>query len=426
MNENEYIRSKCFTYVTLKLLYLDMATYTIQLSNQPIRNSKEYALMLRITVDRAHARMKLIHSVLRSDFNPKTRTGMYVRATHPNNVKINKYLAGVIQDAKVAEEEVERRGKLVTAALIKEEISKPRSSSIFQYLERHIEQLQKRGAIGTYKKYKVILRTLQDYSGYTDLKFGHIDAKFLNDLQEWLLDHGKSQITVHGYLSKIRSVFNKAIGDDVIQLQESPFLTYRIKQGKPVKERLTIDEVDAITKLDLASRGRLNDVRNAFLFSFYTAGMRISDILLLRWKNIQKGRLEYRMHKTGTLLSMDLVPKALEIFNNYMKEKNEREFVFPFLNSRYDLDNPAIIHNQLGAKTALINRYLKDIASLAEIEKKITTHTARHSFADIARKKISNLYDLSKTLGHKDVKTTQSYLAGFDSEVIDDTLEKVY
>ena len=401
-----------------------MATYTIQLSNQPIRNSKEYALMLRITVDRAHARMKLIHSVLRSDFNLKTRTGLYVRATHPNNVKINKYLAGVIQDAKVAEEVVEKRGKLVTAALIKEEISKPRSSSIYQYLERLIEQLQKRGTIGTYKKYKVILKTLKDYSGQADLKFGHIDSKFLSELQEWLLDQGKSQITVHGYLSKIRSVFNKAISDDVIQLQESPFLTYKIKQGKPVKERLTIKEVGAIAKLDLAGKGRIYDVRNAFLFSFLNAGMRISDILLLRWSNITDGRLEYRMHKTGTFLSMDLVPNSFSIYKYYKKAEGDREFIFPFMDSRYDLDNPTLLHNQIGAKTALINKYLKEISKLAKINRKVTTHTARHSFADIARKEV-DIYDLSKALGHKDIKVTQVYIADNDQDATNNAVKKV-
>jgi len=270
-----------------------MATYKIELNNRPIKGSKEHILMLRITLEKVHARMKLIHSVSPGQFNGKTKKGIYIRSNHSNHVKINKYLNKVIQDAKFAEEEIENRGKLVSASGIKEELVKPRSSSIYQFMEKQIDQLQKRGTIGTYKKYKVILRTLKDYSGETDLKFGHIDAKFLNDLQEWLLDQGKSQITVHGYLSKIRSVFNKAIGDDVIQLQESPFLTYKIKQGKPVKERLTIDEVEAISKLDLANKDRINDVRNAFLFSFYTAGMRISDILLLRWKNIQKGRLEF-------------------------------------------------------------------------------------------------------------------------------------
>lgn len=401
-----------------------MATYKIELNNRPIKGSKEHALMLRITVEKVHARMKLIHSATPSKFNGKTKNGVYIRSSHTNNVKLNKYLNRVIQDAKFAEEEIEKRGKLVTASAIREELLRPRSSSIFRFLDDHIDQLKKGGTIGTYKKYKVILKTLKDFSDQSDLKFGQIDMKFLNDLQAWLLEQGKSQITVHGYVSKIRSIFNKAIGEEVIQMHESPFLTYKIKQGKPVKDRLTIEEITKLAELDLAGRGRIYDVRNVFLFSFFTAGMRISDILLLRWGNINKGRLEYSMHKTGTFLSMDLVPNAQSIYDYYNKSKGEREFVFPFLDSRFDLDNPIALHNLIGAKTALINKYLKEIARLAEIDKKLTTHTSRHSFADIARKEV-DLYDLSKTLGHKDIKVTQSYIAAFDQEVVDDTVRKV-
>ena len=59
---------------------------------------------------------------------------------------------------------------------------------------------------------------------------------------------------------------------------------------------------------------------------------------------------------------------------------------------------------RLDPKTALINKYLKNIATKAEITKNITTHTARHSFADIARQKTDNIYNLSKTLGHSSLK----------------------
>jgi site-specific recombinase XerD len=74
----------------------------------------------------------------------------------------------------------------------------------------------------------------------------------------------------------------------------------------------------------------------------------------------------------------------------------------------------------------LINKYLKTIAKKAEINKNISTHTARHSFADIARKKINNIYNLSKTLGHSDLKITEAYLASFDEEAVDNTLDEVF
>jgi hypothetical protein len=69
-----------------------MATYKIELNNRSIKGSKEHSLLLRITVEKVHARMKLIHSVTPSKFNGKTMNGIYIRSSHTNHVKINKYL----------------------------------------------------------------------------------------------------------------------------------------------------------------------------------------------------------------------------------------------------------------------------------------------------------------------------------------------
>jgi site-specific recombinase XerD len=63
---------------------------------------------------------------------------------------------------------------------------------------------------------------------------------------------------------------------------------------------------------------------------------------------------------------------------------------------------------------------------MAGISKNVTTHTARHSFADIARQKKINISDLSMTLGHSSIKVTQSYLSSFDNQAVDDTLDKMF
>jgi len=402
-----------------------MATYKIELNNRSIKGSKEHSLLLRITVDKTHARMKLIYSVNPDQFNRKTKNGLYIKTSHPNHVKINRYLSRVIQDAKEAEEEIEKRKDFISASSIKNELTKPNSSSIYTFMDQHISQLEVRGAIGTYKKYKVILKVLKDFSKKDELKFGNINSQFLNDLQSRLISEGKSLTTVHGYLSKIRSVFNKAIAEGVIQSHENPFTTYRIKQGQTTKERLTIDEIKKIENLDLSGKGKINDVKNIWLFSFYNAGMRIADALLLRWKNINGNIVTYQMHKTGKLHELEIMEKARQILENY-KDPSKESFIFPFMNPRFDLKNPSLLHNQIGAKTAIINRYLKKIAIMAEIEKKITTHTARHSFADLARKKEIDLYTISKMLGHGDIKVTQAYLASFDSEIISKGMKKMF
>jgi len=160
------------------------------------------------------------------------------------------------------------------------------------------------------------------------------------------------------------------------------------------------------------------------MFSFYNAGVRISDILMMTWDNIQNGRLVYKMYKTAKPHSLILKEKPLAILELY--KDSEESYIFPFLSDRYDYSNAMFLHNQIGSKTALINSYLKDIAEKAGIKKNVTTHTARHSFADIARKKTDNLYNLSKALGHSSVKVTEAYLASFDEEAVDDTLNKMF
>ena len=168
----------------------------------------------------------------------------------------------------------------------------------------------------------------------------------------------------------------------------------------------------------------VESIRDAFLFSFYNAGIRISDILQLTWDNVKDGKLTYKMYKTNRVHSFKLKEKPILILEKY-KGKDET-YVFPFFSSKYDYSNPAYLHSQIGSKTATFNKYLKYIASRAGIPKKLTTHIARHSFADIARQKTDNIYNLSKTLGHSSLKVTEAYLSSFDEKAVDDTLDSMF
>ena len=83
--------------------------------------------------------------------------------------------------------------------------------------------------------------------------------------------------------------------------------------------------------------------------------------------------------------------------------------IFPFLLKVFDKLFPEDKFNEISSKTASYNKLLKDIAGLAEIDKPISSHTARHTFADLARQGNANLYNLSKTLGHSSLDITERY-----------------
>lgn len=401
-----------------------MATFNIELNNKTIQGSNEHSIMLRITVNRKHIRLKLMYSVAESQFNAKAKGYQYIRSSHPEHKRINAYIYDKIILAKDVVAGLENEGKTITPAIIRTKILQSKSGDMFLFCEELKTELLKQGHAGNYKKYRTILNSLKDFTKTPELYFDQIDSDFLSRYQGFLKEDGNTQTTIHGYVGRIRSLFNKAIQKGIIEPGTSPFINYKIKQGKPVKARLSIEEISAIESLSIEKDCLMFHVKNTFLFSFYNAGIRISDILLMTWDNIQDGKLIYTMYKTNRVHSLKLKEKPLQILEIY-RCKNGK-YIFPYLSEKYDYSDPMFLHNQIVAKTALVNKYLKQIASDAGIKKKVSTHTARHSFADIARQKTNNIYNLSKTLGHSSIKVTEAYLASFDQAAVDDTLDKMF
>jgi integrase len=401
-----------------------MASFNIELSSKPIKGRKEHLLMLRITVERKHSRVALLYSVKPGQFNNNASNYNCVRANHPEHKKINSYIHDKVALAKEIVEKFEKEKKPITSNLIRTELSKNNTTDFIAYINVHVATLLGENKIRTSKNYSTISYNLKRYTKRETLFFHEIDVSFLGKFQAFLLEEELSQTSIHGYLSKIRALFSRALREGVIDQIISPFSNFKLKQGRPSKDRLTEAEIVKIEELDLKQLSLLDNVRNSFLFSFYNAGIRISDILLMTWDNIKDDRLVYTMYKTSRVHSIKLKDKPLAILAKY--KTSGESFIFPFFSDRFDYSDPMYLHNQLGAKTALVNKYLKEIAKKAKISKNITTHTARHSFADLARQKTDNIYNLSKTLGHSSIKVTEAYLASFDQQAVDDTMDSMF
>ncbi|MCK4920915.1 MAG: site-specific integrase, partial [Bacteroidales bacterium] len=260
-----------------------MASFKIELNHKPEKGQKEYVLFLRITVNRKLSRLKLNYSVKQNQFNPKAKNSNFIRSNHPNHVKINKYLEGKISAAKEAYEALEADGKIVTAKILKDKITNSNSKDFLEYMKAHYESLRSNNHIRTCKNYITVYNSLMTFHKSESLLFKEIDKDFLKEYEEQLLKKSKKQTTIAGYINKIRATFNRAIGDGIIQHADSPFLTYKIKHGVVNKERLSITEIALIENLDLPKLQKIHHVRNAFIFAFYAAGMRVSDVLMLKF-----------------------------------------------------------------------------------------------------------------------------------------------
>lgn len=222
-------------------------------------------------------------------------------------------------------------------------------------------------------------------------------------------------------------------------------MTLNVKTIDTNKEKLTWEEVESIKALDLVKNSLIWHTRNCFMLAFYCAGMRAGDLIQLRGNNIiyENGswRICYRMDKTATSKDILLLPEALEIIKEYV-DLNQRtsNYIFPLLNNDaeyakaitweakeqlpYEVKKKLL--QQTNSKNSLLNKYLGKIAAMAGIEKKVSMHIARHSFANIARQKNANVYDISKALGHSNLKITETYLAKFDTTSQDATMKQVF
>lgn len=404
-----------------------MANFNVELNSKPVRDTSEYTLFLRITVNRKHARIKLNYAIATKHFNPSPKEYKYVRSSHPKHKVINGHIDDKIQEAKDAISYLDNKKLEVTANSIKAKIQSPKSMSFLEYANQRATVLKENNHIGNYKKYHTLIQKLNNYKKDEDIQFNEITTTFLAAFEAFLVTLGNGVNTINGNLRTIRAIYYSAIEKGVIDQSKNPFFTYKLKLSNSSKDRLNLDEISKIEKLELNPDSMIFHVSNAFLFSFYNAGIRVSDLLMLKWGNVQNGRLVYKMFKTNRMLSLILKNRPLAILDIYKTdEMMEDNYIFPFFKNNIEYSDPLFLHNQISSKTALLNKYLKQIAIKTDITKTLTTHTARHSFADIARQMTDNIYNLSKTMAHSNLKVTEAYMASFDDKAVDETLRSIF
>ena len=151
-------------------------------------------------------------------------------------------------------------------------------------------------------------------------------------------------------------------------------------------------------------------VRDMFIFSTYAGGLRVSDVLQLQWKHYDGERIDFTIKKTGAQLSIKLPNKAKEIIKRFEKfKKSNNSFIFDALPADLDLNDPVEVDRKISGATTVINASLKTIGKKAGIEKVISFHVSRHSWAVRALRKGISIDKVSKLMGHASIKQTQTY-----------------
>jgi integrase/recombinase XerD len=393
-----------------------MSTIKLLLKENKINNNGEIPLYIRIIKNRKTKFISLRIFLTKEQWDP-TQSRV---VKHKNKVRLNNLISQKVAEANKIAMEMEITNKYVSSNRIKEKIMGKTSVSFTDFASTYRDNFKKENKIGTYRKVKAVLQKLDEYTKSKNLTFGEIDVQFLKDYEKYLRDTlGNSQNTIHANIKIFRKLFNDAIREDLIEPQLNPFFKYQLKIEKTTKEYLTDDELQKIEDMSLTEGSMKFHHRNMFVFAAYAGGLRVSDVLQLKWINFSGTHIITQMQKTQDMVNVKLPGKALKIINAYKAlnpDTKPDDYIFPFLenNKEYDAES---LHNAISRCTAYANKDLKAIGKSLKLSKKVSFHTSRHTFATRALRKGMRIEYVSKLMGHSSIKTTQIYSKIVNSEL---------
>ena len=371
---------------------------------------------LRITVDGERAEV-----TTNRECEPEKWNSHSGRATGTKeNIKsLNAFLDNLQSDAYEAHRYLHENGKLITAESLKNRMlgKSEKSYMLIELFKDHnskVASLVGKGfAAATHKRYETSLRHTQAFLkfqfGVADINIEKVDNAFITDYDYYLRTTNKcNNNSTLKYIKNLGKIIRICLSNGWII--KNPFVNYKGKIKTVNRVYLTEEEVqrmaDKCFEID-----RLSQVRDVFLFCCFT-GLAYVDIKKLKISEITKGVdgglwIFTNRQKTDTRSAIPLLPTATQLIKKYSNHP---------LCINKDMPLPVPINQKM-------NGYLKEIAAMCGIDKILTSHIARHTFATTIT--LSNgvpIETVSKMLGHSSIKQTQHYAKILDLKVSADML----
>lgn len=433
---------------------MSSVTIRLELKKQPTSLGK-YPIYIRITKDRKIKRSKTsVELDRKSDWNPKSQK---IRSSNPDYEILNDLLKKEVDEVL----SIYGEDKSASLATLQNKVKhKDDSSSLLAYAQDFTDTL-KANARANAKHYQTLcnmLKAFLDESHKGDVNLNEVTPAFVKHFytflqtqhnQRYVLESPDKRLHpnyIRTLLVKLRAILNDAIRCDKMKPEDYPFARSKEDVAKfkiPKVEdsnKVALDDkgINAIIALDLEKDSMLWHTRNAFLFSYFCAGIRAGDLLTLRWNNVENGVLKYKMHKTSSERILIIPDQATAILDLYRGDQPKTHFVFPFMDSdaqwakyKGNIDTMPVtfkkqMFDSIYSKNAMMNKDLKVIASKANISENVSFHVSRHTFASLAVKKGVSTKIVQEMLGHASLATTQTYLHSFGDKEITEAMSLIF
>lgn len=412
-----------------------------------------HVVMLRITENQHHKRCCTDVEVPRkADWDQKRQM---VRSTAPYADRLNADLAEIKRKAIEIYRAQKDEGMVSGASIIRELQRTSEQHTLLDFCRERVAELESLRQFGNAKKYGDTVNKLTAFAESrqeTDVLLSELDIRWVDDFVAYLKtlpnqrfkdgSMGLSENTIVKHKKILRAILNNARSKGYIK--ENPLDGIETKEAVKITRHLSDEELHKLKAAQFAPGTGLDNGRNLYLFSMYAAGMRLGDVLMLRWNNIisirGEARLQYTMSKTGKSVDLILVDEARDILNQYRtKDSKETDYVFPYLDATADfarykdycsvMQMPKELHKKLftavNAKEVVVNKQLKKVADMLGIEP-FSFHSARRDFGRLAYDAGVKSLQIQDLLCHENIATTERYMRRLDCSATDNALEQVF
>lgn len=330
------------------------------------------------------------------------KTKQQVKGKDEEAQSLNNYLKAIKAKLYQKEAELLDRGFIITAELLRDayfdKVESLKEKTLFEVFEEHNREQEKLVGNGVSKAtywisvytVRLLKEFVQQKYKREDLYLRELNLNFIQSFHTFLrIDKGMAQNSSTKHLKLLKKIINLAVANSY--MATNPFITYKVEREPVEIDFLDEEELRKIINFD-TPLPRLERAKDMFLFGCFT-GLSYIDIKTLAPEHFEKdntGRIwiKKRRVKTGVLSRIPLLPIAKLILDKY----KGGEKLLP-------IQDPADI-----------NKYLKDIAILCDIKKRITFHTSRHTFAStVTLANNISLEVVSKMLGHTNTRMTNHY-----------------
>lgn len=371
-------------------------------------------IYMRVTIDGLRVEISTKRYVENGKWLPQAGK---VKPTSEEAKATNSYLDALKAKVYDYQTELIRNGLLVNADNMRNKLTgkEEKRYSLVTVFENHNLQMKKllgsEFAPGTLQRYTTTLKHIKDFMklqyNVSDMDIRSVNHAFITGFEFYMRSNRKcgNNVTVK-YIKNFGKIIRICIANG--WLDKDPFVNFKSKTREVERVFLNEEELQAITA-KVFPTGRLDQVRDIFLFSCFT-GLAYADVKKLDRTNLVKGIdgenwIYTFRQKTETQSNIPILPTAQAILDKYKDDPvcSNKGLLLPVLSNQK------------------MNSYLKEIADLSGVNKFLTFHTARHTFATTVT--LSNgvpIESVSKMLGHKDLKITQHYAKIVDRKVSDD------